>query len=169
MVSQNMIRKSSDLIREKMDETSIQKQHMVDLPDTLPFTFFIYYQWLRTGKLYTRNGGDDAELNLLGAACSFGYDLHDNDFIDAVHDAIFQYSMEKHAFLGVDLIETGTLIYINMQKNIPINSPFVGLVYLQRINSHNGHVSSVRRDLYGRRNSRRGRQSVRHGCLQFPG
>jgi hypothetical protein len=132
LLPENTLRKSSDLINEKLDEIHVKKQRTIDLPETPPTIFSIYCGWLRTGRLYTRTKDEEDELDLLGEACTLGHNLRDTDFVDAVYDAVFQYSTEDHTDLLDNLIEYGTLLYTEVQSDIPIRNPVRGACGLAR-------------------------------------
>jgi hypothetical protein len=132
LLPENTLRKSSDLINERLDEIHVKKQRTIDLPETPPTIFSIYCGWLRTGRLYTRTKDEEDELDLLGEACILGHNLRDTDLVDAVYDAVFQYSTEDHTDLLDNLIEYGTLLYTEVQSDIPIRNPVRGACGLAR-------------------------------------
>jgi hypothetical protein len=102
-VPEKVIRASSLFIDTAMKGPWLESQErVISLPDYNHETFGIYFQWLLTGKLHSKqhlDAGDRVseslvEFRLLRKLSDMGHYLLDTDFRDIVNDGIVQCSMD---------------------------------------------------------------------------
>jgi hypothetical protein len=138
-VPETPIRTSSQFVDAAMKGPWQESQErIISLPDFDHETFGIYFQWLVTGNLYTKqqpntpntSGGTFfgpsspfvKEALLLGKLSSLGHYLLDVDFRDVVSDGIIQSTIEYHQHFGPMALITG------VYNKIPPKSPTKQLV-----------------------------------------
>jgi hypothetical protein len=86
----------------------------ISLASVKPLHFKIYYQWVLTGQLHSRQEQDSAvlvELTLLPFLAGLGHYLMDASFIDIVSDALLQTVAESRAARTL-LLHLGASFYI---------------------------------------------------------
>ncbi|KAF1849359.1 uncharacterized protein K460DRAFT_394205 [Cucurbitaria berberidis CBS 394.84] len=129
LVHENIIRGSSALMQKMLDAPCKHpEKRIILLPKDEPAAFAIYYQWLLTGKIHTKDSTQYLEIIHLTHTCILGHRLQDVDFVDSVHDAILQYSTETHDNKLRALIVAGAFLYLEAPEVASTKSLIVDIV-----------------------------------------
>ncbi|KAI0576021.1 hypothetical protein TUN199_09056 [Pyrenophora tritici-repentis] len=144
-ISEQTLRKSSLYLNRALNKLATQSTHRtITLSEIHATEFYIYYQWLLTGKLHTRKPSAGCEIRTLVMVCSLGHLLVDTDFLDTVHDAIIQFSTEDHPGTLEGFILAGTALYDCIPGFASKANPFIDVV-VELIWKMELSMSSIRR------------------------